>query len=96
MLCCALPLFSQGPDAEWRTVETTHYRIHYTRQAEAWALRASARLESVRARVSREVGYLAPQVTDVLVMDPAARANGSAWPFLRRPRMLLWTTPPGP
>ncbi len=87
---------AQGPSAEWRTVSTPHFRVHYTAPAEAWALHAASLLESVRARVSAEVGYDPHQVVDVLVADPVAEPNGMALPLLRSPRMVLWTSPPGP
>jgi len=95
-LVVALPLLAQAPSAEWRTVTTSHFRLHYTAPAEAWALRAASRLESIRERVITEVGYDPPEVTDVLVTDPVAQANGSALPLLGSPRMVLWTSPPGP
>ncbi len=95
-LLAASPIAAQGPDADWRTLSTPHFRVHYPAPSEAWAERAAARLESIRERVSREVGYAPPEVTDVVVTDPIARANGSAWPIQGWPRMVLWTTPPAP
>src|SRR3972149_8462989 len=92
----ALPALAQSPSADWRTVETKHFRLHYTAPAQAWAMRAAARLESIRERVVAEVGYDPPQVTDVLVTDPVAQPNGMAFPLLGSPRMVLWTSPPGP
>lgn len=92
----AVPLSAQGPSADWRTVTTPHFRVHYTAPAEAWARRAAERLESIRERVVAEVGYEPPEVVDVLVSDPVADANGMALPFLGWPRMVLWTSPPGP
>ena len=100
LLLAALPLATQvraqGPSADWRTVETTHFRVHYPREYEQWATRAAGRLESVRDEVSKEVGFAPPQVIDVLVMNPEAQANGVAWPFLDTPRMILFAEPPGP
>jgi len=90
------PALAQGPAAEWRTVETAHFRVHYTAPAEAWALRAAGRLESVRERVIAEVGYAPPQTVDVIVSDPIAQPNGMALPLLGSPRLVLWTSPPGP
>ncbi len=87
---------AQGPSADWRTVATAHFRVHYTAPAEAWALRAAARLESVRDRVIAEVGYAPPQPVDVVVSDPVAQPNGMALPLLGSPRLVLWTNPPGP
>jgi hypothetical protein len=91
-----LPALAQAPSADWRTVDTTHFRVHYTAAAEAWALGAAARLESIRQRVVAEVGYDPPEVADVLVTDPVAQANGMAFPLLGSPRMVLWTSPAGP
>ena len=94
--CTATSTLAQGPDAEWKTLETENFRLHYTEPAEEWARRAAARLESIRQRVSHEVGYRLDAKVDVLITDPIARANGSAWPFQGWPRMVLYTTPPGP
>ncbi len=94
--CLAAPALAQGPSAAWRTLATPHFRVHYTAPDEAWAQDAAAKLEAVRSRVIAEVGYAAPEVTDVIVADPAARANGMALPILGSPRMVLWASPPGP
>jgi hypothetical protein len=90
------PASAQGPSAEWRTIETPHFRVHYIAPAEAWARRAAGRLEAIRERVAAEVGYAPPEVADVVVSDPVADSNGVAIPILGWPRMLLWTSPPGP
>jgi hypothetical protein len=87
---------AQAPHAEWRTITTANYRVHFPAEYEEWARHAAARLESVRELVGEEVGFQPEQTIDVVVMDPTARANGSAWPFLGYPRMVLWSTPPGP
>lgn len=87
---------AQGPDADWRTVTTAHFRVHYPAEYEAWSLRAASRLESIREVVSKEVGFAPPQVVDVLVMNPIAQANGAALPLLDSPRMIFFAEPPGP
>ncbi len=92
----AAPALAQGPSAEWRTVTTPHFRVHYTAPEEAWALDAASKLEAIRARVIAQVGYAAPGTVDVIVSDPVAQANGMALPLLGAPRMVLWTSPPGP
>lgn len=96
LLACALPALAQGPSADWRTLSTPHFRMHYPDASEAWARGAAARLESIRERVVAEVGYDPPEVVDVIVSDPVADPNGEALPFLGWPRMILWTSPPGP
>jgi hypothetical protein len=98
-LACVLaaaPALSQAPDAAWRTLRTPHFRVHYTAPAEAWSRRAAARFEAIRERVIEEVGYAPPQVVDVVVANPVAQPNGMALPILGTPRMVLWTSPPGP
>lgn len=92
----AVPLRAQSPSADWRTLTTPHFRVHYPAPSEEWARRAASRLESIRERVVAEVGYEPPEVVDVLVSDPVADPNGAAFPFLGWPRMVLWTSPPGP
>ena len=95
-LLLPLPTRAQGPAADWRTLATSHFRVHYPASSEAWARGAAARLESIRQRVVAEVGYDPPEVVDVIVSDPVADANGQALPILGWPRMILWTSPPGP
>jgi hypothetical protein len=90
------PSSAQGPSADWQTLTTPHFRVHYPAPSEAWARRAAARLEAIRERVAEEVGYAPPEVVDVLVSDPVADPNGVALPILGWPRMLLWTSPPAP
>jgi hypothetical protein len=91
-----LPALAEGPAADWRTLTTPHFRVHYPASSEAWARGAAARLESIRQRVVEEVGYEPREVVDVLVSDPLADPNGEAIPFLGWPRLILWTSPPGP
>jgi len=98
-LCAALLLAAagapaQGPSADWRTVETVHFRIHYPAPFSAWALHAAAEIESIHAAVTKFVGYAPPRKIEIIVSDPAADSNGVAVPWLDRPEILLWTTPP--
>jgi len=87
---------AQGPDADWRTITTAHFRVHYPAQYEAWAMRAASDIESVRAAVVKEVGFSPKEITDILVMNPVAEANGATLPFLGHPRIVLFTDPPKP
>ncbi|HVR42257.1 MAG TPA: hypothetical protein VMS56_02330 [Thermoanaerobaculia bacterium] len=90
------PLEAQAPHADWRTLDTPRFRVHYPAAWEGWARHAASRLEQVRDRVEAEVGWTIEEKVDVLVMDPFAVANGSAWPMLGWPRIVLWTNPPPP
>jgi hypothetical protein len=95
-LLVAVTAGAQAPSADWRTITTPHFRVHYPYEYEAWSVRAASRLESIRAAVTREVGYAPPQIIDVIVSNPAAQPNGIAWPLLDTPRILLFAEPPGP
>jgi len=94
ILFLAAAAHAQGPDAHWRTVTTKHFRVHYPVQYEAWSLRAAARLESIRDAVEAEVGFAPETVTDVLVENPIAQANGITLPLLDTPRIILYTESP--
>ena len=96
LLFFALTAFAQGPDADWRTVESAHFRVHFPAEYEAWSLRAASRLESIHAEVSKEIGFTPPQKIDVLVTNPIAQANGAAFPLLDTPRIVFYAEPPGP
>jgi hypothetical protein len=99
-VCAAIALTvssqAQGPSADWQTLTTPHFRIHYPKEYSAWTERAASRLESIRAAVTREVGFDPPTVIDVIVNNPIAQPNGSAWPLLDTPRIIFFTEPPGP
>jgi hypothetical protein len=92
----AMPALAQPAHEDWRTITTKHFRVHYPASFEAWATWAAGRLESVREAVVSEVGFAPEQVTDVLVVDPVAEANGQTIPLLDTPRMVLFAQPPGP
>jgi Tol biopolymer transport system component len=92
----AAPSRAQAPHEAWRTLELPRFRVHYPAASEAWALRTAARLEAIRDRLEAEIGFAPAEVVDVVVADPLSRPNGTAWPFLAGPRMVLWTSPPEP
>ena len=87
---------AQAPSEPWRTITTPHFRVHYPVPYEAWASRAAARLESVRAAVVTEVGFVPESVTDVLVENPISEPNGITIPLLDNPRIILFSEPPEP
>lgn len=92
----ATAVFAQAPHEDWRTIATPHFRVHYPAAYEAWATRASARLESVRTAVVAEVGFAPKTVTDVLIENPSADANGITIALLDTPRIVLYAEPPEP
>jgi Tol biopolymer transport system component len=90
------PALAQTPAADWRTITTPHFRVHYPREYEAWTQRAVAHIESIRDAVAQETGYSAAQRTDVLVVNPYAEPNGATLPLIDSPRIILFTEPPDP
>lgn len=92
----AASLHAQTPAADWRTVETPHFRVHYPRPFEAWSLRAATRLESIREAVALETGYAAETRADVIVVDPYASPNGLTIALLDTPRIVLYAEPAEP
>jgi hypothetical protein len=80
----------------WRTIETRHFAFHYPVELEAWTRDVASRADAIDSAVGRVVGFAPGRRTDVVVDDPYATANGSAWPFLNRPIINLWASPPDP
>lgn len=96
MIWLALSAWAQSPSvAAWKVLETEHYQVHYPEPAEEWTRLQVERMESIRAKVAEEVGWVPDFKVQVLVQDPFSEANGSALPLGRSPRMVLWTSPPG-
>lgn len=95
----ALPLRAQylvRSWAEWRTIETARFVFHYPAELEDWTRYVAARADAIDSSVARITGYAPPNRTHVVVDDPYNLANGSAWPFIDRPVISLWATPPDP
>jgi len=92
-LCAALT-GAQAPWADWRTIETAHFRVHFPAPFEDWARRMAGSLEGIHERVTALVGYTPTKKTEILVEDPQADANGMAVPLLDRPVIVLWATAP--
>jgi hypothetical protein len=99
LLAPTTPLMAQrvqSPDAPWRTLRTTHYRIHYPARGgfEPFALEVASKIEGIHSRVAEWVGYESPKVVEVLIRDPVREANGYAMTLLSHPFVVLWRTPP--
>ena len=92
----AVAQFLWRPDADWQTLRTAHFTVVYPRELDQWTRTMAERLESVRTEVGVEVGSLPRRRVTVLVADPYSVSNGSAWPFLESPSIVLWPTPPDP
>ena len=81
------------PHADWRTIETRHFVVHYPREYTEWTLPMVEQLESVHAAVSAMIGSQPAERVTVIVEDPFNVSNGSANPG---PLIYLWPTPPDP
>jgi WD40-like Beta Propeller Repeat len=92
----AFSAVAQSPSADWRTLETPHFRVHFPAGYEEWTMRAATRLEAVRDAVSAEIGFTAGTKIDVVVTNPIAQPNGIAFPLLDTPRIILFTDSPAP
>lgn len=80
----------------WRTIETEHFVFHYPLELEDWTRSLATRADAIQSAVGQLVGYAPPHKTHVVVDDPYESSNGSAWPFLDRPVISLWASPPDP
>lgn len=88
--------FPTRTELPWRTIETARFAFHYPADLEEWTRAAASRADAIDSAVSRIVGFTVPGKTDVLVEDPFQRPNGSAWPYVKRPLINLWASPPNP
>jgi hypothetical protein len=98
-LALAVPARAQvvtRPHLAWSTVRTEHFVVHYPAEARAWTLDLVPRLEAIHDEVAAVVGFAPGRRVTVVVEDPTAQANGSAYPFLDEPVISLWPTPPDP
>ena len=84
------------PHGTWRTLETRWFRVHHPADAEAWTRDLATRLDAIRDSVAARVGWAPGRRTTIVVSDPDNLPNGSAWPALRHPAILLYPTPPRP
>ncbi|HET6361071.1 MAG TPA: hypothetical protein VFH11_03340, partial [Gemmatimonadota bacterium] len=80
------------PTADWRTVETAHFVVHYPAELAAWTEPMVRRLEAIHDAVSGAVGFEPGGRTTMIVDDPTGQANGISF----GPVIYLWPTPPGP
>jgi hypothetical protein len=87
---------TQAPDAAWITFTTRHYRIHCPKAFETFGRDVAGRVEGIHAQYLGLIGFRYEQPIDILILDPVLEANGSAWPFLQRPFVILWKTEPDP
>lgn len=93
LLLLALPAHAQlSPDADWRTIRTEHFRVHFVPELERLARRAAAVAETAYVQLAREL--VPPRgLVDLVISDDADFSNGSATPFPTN-RIVIYAHPP--
>jgi hypothetical protein len=66
------------PDLDWRTLETSHFRVHYPSTLEPLAERVISLSETIQGRLEVPLGYSPHGVTEMVITDDTDSANGSA------------------
>jgi hypothetical protein len=87
------PLQAQvKPDANWRTIRTEHFYVHFTPELEEVARRAAANAESAYVELSRHLRRPRGKI-DLVVSDDVDFSNGYATPFPSN-RIVIYANPP--
>src|ERR1043165_1069088 len=80
----------------WRTIEAGRFAVHFPAELEPWGRIVAGKAPGIDSAVTRIVGFAPRQRIDIVIDDPFRIANGSAWPLLDAPRIVMWATPPSP
>jgi hypothetical protein len=80
------------PNDDWRTIQTRHFRVHFTPALEQEARRAAVNAERAYTELSSEL--VPPRGTiDLVVSDNVDYVNGYATPFPSN-RIVVFAHPP--
>src|SRR6185503_1357702 len=71
---------AQNPARPWRTITTTHFRVHFTPELDTLARRAAVHAESAYVRLRRHISPPRGMI-DLVIADNVDYSNGSATPF---------------
>ena len=94
LIASALLLAAPSFAADWQTIHTEHFNIHYSVEHADFAKSTATELEIVRTKVLEQQNRALDKTVDVVVFDPLNAANGFALPTSSNPVMALFTTPP--
>src|SRR5687767_4158063 len=83
----SLPL--PRPALDWKTTESRHFVFHYPSAMREWTLSIAPRMDDIHRAVGAFVGFAPTRKVHVIVEDPLAESNGSAWPILPAPNIYL-------
>ncbi|MDB4907487.1 MAG: hypothetical protein JWO05_2271 [Gemmatimonadetes bacterium] len=80
----------------WQTIDTRRFSLHHAPEHAEWTQALAERIDGVADAVEGVIGYRIPHRVQVVVDDPYNTSNGMALPFLDRPVITFWPTPPSP
>src|SRR5947209_105563 len=81
-----------APNADWHTIRTRHFRVHFAPPLEAEARRAAVNAERAYAQLSTEL--VPPRGTiDLVLSDDVDYVNGYATPYPTN-RIVVYANPP--
>jgi hypothetical protein len=81
-----------SPNADWHTLRTTHFFVHFTPPVESLARRIAGDAERAYTELSREL-HPPRGMIDVVISDDQDVSNGSATPFPTN-RIVIYANPP--
>jgi hypothetical protein len=92
--CPSVASAQQGdPTLTFRTIETAHFRVHYSLGLREAARRVATAAEAVAGRLGDAMGRRPVEITEVLVTDVTDDANGSATSIPYNTMRLFVTAP---
>ena len=94
LIASALLLAAPSFAANWQTIHTEHFNVHFSSEHTDFAKSTAVELEVVRTKVLEQQNRALDKIVDVVVFDPLNAANGFALPTSNNPVMALFTTPP--
>ncbi len=83
------------PDISWKTLETSHFLIHFPARSAAVARRLAGMVEPIHDRLTRAIGWTPEERTHIVLIDYLDLTNGSATPSPHN-AIQIYTTPPAP
>src|SRR5262245_39656168 len=95
LLAIAIPARADAqvdPSANWRTIRTEHFNVHFTPELEVVARRAAVQAETAYVQLSKHLARPRSRI-DLLISDDVDYTNGWAAPFPSN-RIGVYVNPP--
>ncbi|MEI8642190.1 hypothetical protein P4S68_18490 [Pseudoalteromonas sp. Hal099] len=90
LIAASLLLATPTLAADWQTIHTEHFNVHYSTENADYAKSTAVELEIVRSKVLEQQNRALDKVVDVVVFDPLNAPNGFALPTSNNPLMALF------